>query len=76
MTPDHRGHPSAVEPHQVHYDIRVVDGPEGKRLAVVQAQAILDVLTWFNEHNGDQETVPEQSAQRTTGQRESRAADA
>jgi hypothetical protein len=28
----------------------VVDGAAGQRLAAVQAQAILDVLTWCREH--------------------------
>jgi hypothetical protein len=48
-----RGRPSAVEPGEVEYDITVVDGPAGRRLAAVQAQAILDVLTWWREHNRD-----------------------
>lgn len=34
------------KPTKVIYDIRIADGDEGKRLAPVQAQAILDVLTW------------------------------
>jgi hypothetical protein len=51
-----RGRPPAVEPDEVHYDITVVDGAAGKRLAAVQAQAILDVLTWWHEHARDPET--------------------
>ena len=46
-----RGRPAAVEPDEVEYDITVVDGPAGRRLAAVQAQAILDVLTWWRAHH-------------------------
>jgi hypothetical protein len=45
--PQRRGRPPAVEPDSVSYDIHVVDGPAGRRLAAVQAQAILDVLIWW-----------------------------
>ncbi|HEV8568451.1 MAG TPA: hypothetical protein VGQ92_15470, partial [Actinoplanes sp.] len=45
-----RGRPPAVEPATVEYDITVVDGAAGQRLAAVQAQAILDVLTGCREH--------------------------
>jgi hypothetical protein len=45
-----RGRPAAVEPAEVDFDITVVDGEAGRRLAALQAQAILDVLTWFREH--------------------------
>jgi hypothetical protein len=45
-----RGRPPAVEPAEVEYDITVVDGAAGRRLAAVQAQAILDVLAWWREH--------------------------
>jgi hypothetical protein len=45
-----RGRPTAVEPAEVDVDITVVDGEAGRRLAALQAQAILDVLTWFREH--------------------------
>jgi hypothetical protein len=34
----------------VEFDITVVDGEEGRRLAVLQAQAIVDVLTWLHDH--------------------------
>jgi len=37
-------------PLEVEFDITVVDGAEGKRLAALQAKAILDVLTWWHEH--------------------------
>jgi hypothetical protein len=45
-----RGRPPAVEPAEVEYDITVVDGAAGKRLAAIQAQAILDVLLWWRDH--------------------------
>jgi hypothetical protein len=47
------------EPDEVEYDITVVDGPAGLRLAAVQAQAILDILIWWREHNSAQ-THPDQ----------------
>jgi hypothetical protein len=53
--PRGRGRPPAVEPREVHHDITVVDGPAGKRLAAVQAQAILDVMTWWREHTSHPE---------------------
>lgn len=40
----------AIGPDESDVDITVVDGEAGQRLAVRQAQAILDVLTWFREH--------------------------
>ncbi len=55
-----RGRPSAVEPDEVEYDITVVDGPAGTRLAAVQAQAILDVLAWWREHTNDPEAQPDE----------------
>ena len=45
-----RGRPPHIEPAQVEYDITIVDGAAGKRLAAVQAQAILDVLLWWRDH--------------------------
>ena len=36
-----RGRPAAVEPDEFEYDITVVDGPAGRRLAAVQARAVL-----------------------------------
>lgn len=36
------------EPLQVEYDITVVDGEHGRRLAALQSAAILEVLTWFH----------------------------
>jgi hypothetical protein len=45
-----RDRPAAAEPDEGDVDITVVDGEAGRRLAVLQAQAILDVLTWFHEH--------------------------
>ncbi|MGH3950645.1 MAG: hypothetical protein ACRDSE_16270 [Pseudonocardiaceae bacterium] len=50
-----RGRPPTVEPAEVEYDISVVDGPAGRRLAAVQAQAILDVLAWWHEHTRDRQ---------------------
>ncbi len=40
----------AHQPFEVEFDITVVDGAEGRRLAALQAQAIVDVLTWLHEH--------------------------
>jgi hypothetical protein len=37
------------KPITVIHDIRVAHGDEGRRLAPLQAQAILDVLTWAAE---------------------------
>lgn len=37
------------EPLQVEYDITVVDGEHGRRLAALQSAAILEVLTWFHQ---------------------------
>lgn len=33
-------------PFQVAFEVTIADGATGKRLAVRQAEAILDVLTW------------------------------
>jgi hypothetical protein len=35
------------------FDITVVDGEAGRRLAALQAEVILDVLTWLHEHPPD-----------------------
>ena len=35
---------------EIAFDITVVGGAEGRRLAVLQAEAILDVLTWLQDH--------------------------
>ena len=45
-----RGRPPAIEPAEVQYDVTIVDGAAGKRLAAVQARAILDVLLWWRDH--------------------------
>jgi hypothetical protein len=37
------------KPLRVEYDLTVVGGESGHRLAALQAAAILDVLTWFHE---------------------------
>lgn len=42
--------PESRERFEVDFDITVVDGEKGRRLAVLQAEAILDVLTWFHHH--------------------------
>ncbi|WP_327006049.1 hypothetical protein OHA72_01385 [Dactylosporangium sp. NBC_01737] len=36
---------------QVDFDITVVGGEHGRRLAALQAEAVLDVLTWLHEHH-------------------------
>ncbi len=38
-----------LRPIEVIYDIRIADGEKGKRLAPVQARAIIDVLNWAVE---------------------------
>ena len=35
------------------FDITVIDGEAGRRLAALQAEVILDVLTWLHEHPPD-----------------------
>ena len=35
---------------EVDFDITVVDGEAGRRLGVLQAEVILDVLTWLHQH--------------------------
>lgn len=55
-----RGRPAAVEPDEVEYDITIVDGPAGRRLAATQAQAVLDVLTWWREHNSHAQAQPDE----------------
>ncbi|MBT8227519.1 MAG: hypothetical protein HKP61_20295 [Dactylosporangium sp.] len=39
----------ATETLAVVFDLTVVHGAEGRRLAVLQAQAIIAVLTWLHE---------------------------
>lgn len=38
---------------QVEFEITTVDGEHGRRLAALQAEAILDVLRWWSEHSLD-----------------------
>ncbi|TDC57898.1 hypothetical protein E1258_21380 [Micromonospora sp. KC207] len=52
-------------PQTVDFEIDLVDGEHGERLAASQARAILDVLTWFAEHRGTP-TSPSESS--TDGQ--------
>lgn len=47
---------------KVIYDIRVAEGDEGRRLASIQAKAIVDILTWTaaqRRRAADQEIVTE-----------------
>jgi hypothetical protein len=37
-------------PLDVEFDVEIISGEPGRRLAVLQAEAVLDVLSWFNEH--------------------------
>lgn len=46
------------EPLQVEYDITVVDGEHGRRLAALQSVAILEVLTWFHQHAASRGPAP------------------
>ncbi|MFC7280101.1 hypothetical protein ACFQS1_39605 [Paractinoplanes rhizophilus] len=47
------------------HDIRIAHGDEGRRLAALQAKAILDVLTWAAER---QRPVPEAAADNTAAE--------
>ncbi|MGX7676600.1 hypothetical protein [Plantactinospora sp. DSM 117369] len=38
---------------RVEFEITEADGEHGRRLAALQAQAILDILLWWNEHRSD-----------------------
>lgn len=38
----------------VRFDITVVTGEAGRRLATLQADVIIDVLTWLHEHHSAQ----------------------
>lgn len=42
--------PEIPEPFEVEFDITVIGGEKERRLAALQADAILDVLTWFHQH--------------------------
>jgi hypothetical protein len=42
--------PESPQQFEVDFDITVVDGEPGRRLATLQADAILEVLTWFHHH--------------------------
>lgn len=51
------GQKRAPEPWlRVEYDITVVGGEQGRRLAALQARAVLDVLAWF--HHADESRQP------------------
>ncbi|MFE7869885.1 hypothetical protein ACFUYE_05995 [Micromonospora humida] len=41
---------SEEQPH-VEFEITVVDGEQGRRLATLQANAILDALQWLADHH-------------------------
>lgn len=41
---------SSYEGLTVKFDVTVVEGEAGRRLARVQARAVLDVLVWFHEN--------------------------
>ncbi|WP_032718128.1 hypothetical protein [Salinispora oceanensis] len=34
---------------EVRFDVTVLDGEAGRRLAVLQAEVVLDVLTWLHD---------------------------
>ena len=44
------GRPTVAELTEVTYDVTVVHGTTGQRLAVIQAETILGVLIWIAEH--------------------------
>jgi hypothetical protein len=35
---------------EIDFDITMVDGEAGRRLGILQAEVILDVLTWLHQH--------------------------
>ncbi|MFB9850510.1 hypothetical protein ACFFMR_08950 [Micromonospora andamanensis] len=39
------------------FDVTVLDGDAGRRLAVLQAEVILDVLTWLHDQRHRAEPV-------------------
>ncbi|MEV6689850.1 hypothetical protein AB0M35_00015 [Micromonospora sp. NPDC051196] len=39
------------------FDVTVLDGEVGRRLAVLQAEVILDVLTWLHDQRHHAEPV-------------------
>ena len=43
---------------RVEFDVTVVGGEAGRRLAVLQAAVILDVLTWLHEHQYEHRSGP------------------
>lgn len=44
------GHEHSLRDLAVRFEITVVDGEHGQRLAALQAEALLEVLTWLHEH--------------------------
>jgi hypothetical protein len=50
------------KPTTVIHDIRIAHGEEGRRLAPLQAQAIIDVLTWVVERQPAQRLTTEPAA--------------
>ena len=36
---------------QVEFEVTIVDGERGRRLAQLQAEAIVDVLRWLHDHH-------------------------
>jgi hypothetical protein len=43
---------------EVRFEVTVVDGEAGRRLAALQAEAVLDVLAWLHEHRLDAPPSP------------------
>ncbi len=46
------------KPLKVRIELRLVDGPEGKKLRARQAAAIREALRWFAEHRDPGQTDP------------------
>jgi hypothetical protein len=46
------------KPLKVRVELRLVDGPEGRKLRARQAAAIREALRWFAEHGGREQTDP------------------
>ena len=56
----YRPDPAEAEqkPLKVRIELRLVDGPDGKKLRARQAAAIREALRWFAEHRDQEQTDP------------------
>jgi hypothetical protein len=54
----YRPDPAGQQPLNVRIELRLVDGPEGRKLRARQAAAIREALRWFAEHRDPEQTDP------------------